>query len=193
MANNYKFYTEKIDLNDAFIIHPFVSEDNRGKFVKIYEKDIFAELSISAEINEIFQTVSQKNVIRGMHFQTGNPQIKLVSVICGEILDVIVDLRPDSSTFKKYIKTNISDQNKKILYVPKGFAHGFLVLSEMAVVNYVCLGKYNKETDTGIRFDDPVINIQWPIGADEVIISKRDQVLQSFNEFQNKALSWINK
>ena len=172
-------------LGDAVAISGFSSEDNRGSFVKSFEKDIYQSIGIDFNVNETFVSVSAKNVIRGMHFQLNKPQAKLVSVINGSVYDVIVDLRKDSSNYGKWAGVELSDRNHLSLYVPRGFAHGFLSLEDGSTVLYQCDGRYDKESDTGIRFDDPDIGIDWRIGdLDNVICSERDRSLMTFKKFE---------
>ena len=127
------FEFEKLELNGAYIIHNFFVGDNRGGFTKSFEKDVFREQGINFKLNETFVSVSMKNVIRGLHFQTMNPQAKLVSVISGKVWDVIVDIRPESSTYKKWVSRELSLENHQGLYIPKGFAHGFASMEDKCV------------------------------------------------------------
>ena len=161
-------------LKDAFVIEGFSVEDKRGGFCKPFEKDLYKEHDIEFTLNETFYSRSEKNVIRGLHFQTNNPQAKLVCVVSGKVWDVIVDLRPDSPTFKKWEAFELSAENHKSLYVPRGFAHGFLSLEDDTIMLYQCDGKYDKETDTGIIFNDPEIGIDWPVDESLAIHSQRD-------------------
>lgn len=177
------FEFKKLDLEGAYLISNFYAGDNRGGFTKSFEKDIYKEAGIEFQLNETFASRSMKNVIRGLHFQTHNPQAKLVSVVAGSVWDVIVDLRPDSPTFKKWIAHELSAENHLSFYVPRGFGHGFASLEDGTVMLYQCDGKYDKETDTGIRFDDPDIRIDWPVDVEEAIHSGRDLQLQSFKEY----------
>lgn len=177
------FEFQKLDLKDAYLITNFYAGDNRGGFTKCFEKDIYTEAGIEFHLNETFASCSANNVIRGLHFQTHNPQAKLVSVIAGRVWDVIVDLRIDSPTFKKWCACELSAENHMSFYIPKGFAHGFVSLEDRTVMLYQCDGKYNKETDTGIRYDDPEIGIEWPIDEDSAIHSVRDLKLKSFKEY----------
>ena len=173
----------KTEFDEVILINDFFYGDNRGAFTKTFERDIYAQAGIDFHVNETFFTVSQKNVIRGLHFQIRYPQIKLVSVINGAAWDVIVDLRPNSKTYLKSYTCYLSAENHSSLYVPKGFAHGFASLEDHTVMFYSCEGKYDKETDTGIRFDDPDINILWPISEDMAIHSERDLKLPSYKEY----------
>lgn len=179
---NFDF--EQLPLAGAFLIQSFSTGDNRGGFSKIFEKDIFREAGISFSLSETFFSVSAKNVIRGLHFQTHEPQAKLVSVVQGRIWDVIVDLRMDSPTFGKYAGHELSSENHLGFYVPRGFAHGFVSLVDNSIMLYQCDGKYDKATDSGVRFDDPDIGIEWPINEDVAIHSERDWNLQSLKEYR---------
>jgi dTDP-4-dehydrorhamnose 3,5-epimerase len=179
----FKFVNDD-ELKDVVCIEPFYSCDNRGFFLKCFENDIFLYNKLNFNVSEIFITKSVKNVIRGLHFQYNKPQTKLVTAICGECLDVIVDLRANSPSYLKYKFFNLNSNNKKILYVPKGFAHGFLSLSDDLQLMYICDGKYDKESDTGIVYNDSTLNINWPIKSDEeIILSDRDLKLLTFNNF----------
>ncbi len=171
-----------IGIKDAKIITPFMAEDQRGYFLKSFEKDIFSQMGLNGAIQEDFESFSTQGVIRGLHFQTKNPQIKLVRAITGTIYDVIVDLRKNSPSFGKWIGVTLSGENFKSLWIPAGFAHGFQVLSENAIVNYKCIGKYEKGYDSGIKYDDRELNIDWKNGS--IIVSDRDKSLQSFCEFR---------
>ena len=179
------FAFEKMNIPGAYLVTSFFSEDNRGSFVKSFEKDIFAENGIEFFCNEDFISHSTKNVIRGMHFQTYHPQAKLVGVISGKVYDVIVDLREDSPTFGQWQGVYLSAQNRQSLLIPRGCAHGFISLSDDSVVSYKCDGKYDKETDTGIMFNDPDIGVVWPImDISDAVVGARDQKQMSFAEFK---------
>jgi dTDP-4-dehydrorhamnose 3,5-epimerase len=175
------FSFEKTSLEGAYLIDSFSSCDGRGYFVKDFEKDVFAGNGLYIEFHECFETLSLKNVIRGLHFQTSQPQAKLVRVITGEIFDVIVDLRAGSETFGRWEGFHLTEASRRSVYIPKGFAHGFGVLSASAIVSYKCVGKYDKETDTGIVWNDPNLAISW--GIMNPIVSERDSRLRSFREF----------
>ena len=171
------------NLKDAFVIEGFSVEDKRGGFCKPFEKDVYKEHGISFSLNETFYSRSEKNVIRGLHFQTNNPQAKLVCVLAGKVWDVIVDLRPDSPTFKQWESFELSAENHKCIYVPRGFAHGFLSLEDDTVMLYQCDGKYDKETDTGIIFNDPEIGINWPVDEGLAIYSQRDLTFGTLKDY----------
>lgn len=180
------FKFKALELKDAFLIENFFLGDNRGGFTKCFEKDIYANAGIEFNLNETFTSVSAKNVIRGLHFQTHNPQAKLICVVKGMVWDVIVDLRPESYTYKKWISAELSAENHKALYVPKGFAHGFASLEDGTVVLYQCDGAYDKATDTGIIFNDPEIGIVWPVDEVVAIHSSRDLSLMTLSEFEKR-------
>lgn len=173
----------ELELKGAYEIENYSMGDERGRFTKCFEKNIYAKAGIPFEAHETFVSVSNKNVIRGLHFQTHNPQAKLVCVIQGRVWDVIVDLRTESPTYKKWIGVELSEENHKALYIPKGFAHGFASLEDRTVMLYQCDNAYDKETDTGIRFDDPEIGVRWPI-KEGIICSERDLALMNFAEYE---------
>lgn len=177
------FEFKETSLKDAYLVSNFYAGDNRGGFTKTFEKDIYHEGGIDFQLNETFASRSMKNVIRGLHFQTHNPQAKLVSVVSGRVWDVIIDLRPDSQTFKKWEAQELSAENHLSFYVPRGFAHGFASLEDNTLMLYQCDGKYDRDTDTGIRYDDPDISIDWPIDAEKAIHSSRDLELGSLKDY----------
>ncbi len=179
---------EKTELEDAYLINDFYAGDERGSFTKIFEKDFYLTEDIHFSLNEVFSSVSGKNVIRGLHFQTRNPQAKIVSVLHGIVWDVIVDLRSDSSTFKKWQGFELSAENHRSLYVPRGFAHGFASLEDETIMLYLCDGAYDKETDTGIIYNDPDIGIEWPIDADKAIHSERDMRFMGVKKYTHSPI-----
>lgn len=174
----------RLETDGACLIKGFASGDNRGSFTKTFEKNTFLSNGIKFTADEIFTSVSCKNVIRGLHFQLRCPQAKLVTVLCGRAQDVIVDLRPESRTFGKWISAELNSQNNHALYIPRGFAHGFAALEENTVMLYQCEGAYDSDTDTGIRYDDPDIGIVWMVNKNMGIQSKRDLGLMSFKEYK---------
>lgn len=178
-----EFHFEKLKLEGAYLIENFSIGDFRGGFTKCFEENIFEKVGISFHLNETFYSRSSVNVIRGLHFQINKPQAKIVSVPTGRVYDVIVDLRPDSDTFGSWEGYELSSENHYALYVPRGFAHGFASLEDDTLMLYQCDGAYDKETDTGIRFDDPELNISWPVDLDQAIHSKRDLELMSFEKY----------
>lgn len=179
------FSFSKLDFKDLFLVNSFFSEDTRGNFVKCFEKDVFESNGIQFICNELFITTSAKYVIRGLHFQTDNPQAKLVSVISGQVFDVVVDLRKKSNTYGKWRGFYLSKENRNSLYIPRGCAHGFLSLSDNSMVSYICDGAYDNSSDTGVLFNDPDIGIEWPIpDMSHAVISNRDSELMSFKAFE---------
>ena len=183
--NNFAF--ERTFIDGVFTIQSFVYEDNRGNFVKYFEGDIFRENGIEFDDSEDFVTTSVRNVIRGMHFQLHHPQKKLISVIKGKVYDVVIDLRVESETFGKWGGWYLTQENRTSLFIPEGCAHGFLSLSDESMVSYKCAGRYDKDSDTGIIYNDPEIAIEWPVSSDaNIIISGRDMSLMSFEEFRGK-------
>ncbi len=182
------FAFHNLDLKGAYLIENFYKGDTRGWFTKSFEKDIYEQAGICFTLSETFISNSSKNVIRGLHFQTDHPQSKLVSVLSGRVWDVIVDVRPDSPTLGQWRAHELSAENHKSFYIPSGFAHGFASLEDNTVMLYQCDGKYSKETDTGIIFNDPDIGIEWPVTEHAAIHSERDLLLPTFREYI-KALS----
>lgn len=184
---------EKKDIPGAYIITSFQVNDERGFFLKNFEQNIFLEHGIEFQSTESFISCSAKNVIRGMHFQLNEPQAKLVGVYRGAIYDVLVDLRRDSPTFGQWRGEYLSAENRKSFYIPRGCAHGFLSMEDETIVGYQCDGVYDKETDTGILWNDKDISIHWPIeDISMVIIGKRDQEQMSFEKFKkNCAFSYL--
>lgn len=179
-----EFEFAKLDLEDAYVIRAVHMEDYRGSFTKYFEKGIFEENGISFHTHESFVSVSAKNAIRGLHFQLKNPQAKIVHVLRGKAWDVIVDLRPASPTYGKWTGVNLTSENHNLLYIPKGYAHGFAALEDETMMLYFCEGAYDKETDTGIVYNDASIGIEWPLGEREPILSERDRNLMTFEEYQ---------
>lgn len=182
-----KFNFIKTAIDGMFIIEPTVFGDERGYFLETYHYEEFKAAGIDANFVQDNQSKSKKGVLRGLHFQTKNPQGKLVRVISGEVFDVGVDLREGSPTFGKWVGATLSAENKRQLYIPEGFAHGFLVLSEEAEFVYKCTNFYDPKNEGGIIYNDPDINISWPI-SDEmtILLSSKDQLLPTFNEYAKK-------
>lgn len=176
-----EFGIESLAIQDVKLITPFYREDNRGFFMKTLEKDVYAGFGLQADIFEDFESYSHGGVIRGLHFQTKNPQIKIVRAIMGTVHDVAVDLRPGSSTFGKYVDAVLSDKNHHILWIPAGFAHGFEVLSSEALMSYKCVGRYQAGYDTGICWDDTDIGIKWH--TENPVVSDRDRQLQTLKQY----------
>ena len=172
---------EYTDIKDLIIITPTVFKDERGYFMESYNKTKLVELGINIDFVQDNQSFSKKGTLRGLHYQ--NPpfaQTKLVRVLEGQIIDVAVDLRKDSSTYGQSYAVLLTSENKKQLLVPQGFAHGFSVVSETAVVMYKCDQFYDKASEGGIRFDDSKLNIDWGLYLKEAIVSEKDLVLPDF-------------
>lgn len=172
---------EKTVIKDLVLVTPAVHEDSRGCFFEAYSKSKFRDLGITIDFVQDNQSFSKKGTLRGLHYQ--NPpfaQTKLVRVLQGEIMDVAVDLRKDSPTYGKSFSVLLSSENKKQLLVPQGFAHGFSVLSETAVVLYKCDQFYNKGSEGGIKFDDSFLNIDWGMDLVDAIVSEKDLILPNF-------------
>lgn len=172
---------EKTFIKDLVVLIPAVFEDERGYFFEAYNKSKLTDLGIHIDFVQDNQSFSKKGTLRGLHYQ--NPpfaQTKLVRVLEGEIMDVVVDLRKDSSTFGKHFEIVLSAENKKQLLVPHGFAHGFSVLSETAVVFYKCDQYYNKESEGGIRYDEASLHINWGMDLAAAIVSAKDILLPDF-------------
>lgn len=159
-------------IKDLFVIEPQVFEDERGYFFECYKKGEFDKAGIEYNFVQDNQSKSKKGVLRGLHFQKKYPQAKLVRVLEGEVFDVAVDLRKDSPTYGKWFGIILSSSNKKMFMIPRGFAHGFLVLSDTAVFTYKCDEIYHPEDEGGIIWDDPDIDIKWPMN--NVVLSEKD-------------------
>ncbi len=178
-----KFKFQKTSIEDLCIIEPTVFEDERGFFMETYQAGEFKEAGLDFNFVQDNHSKSTKGVLRGLHFQYTKPQGKLVRVIKGEVFDVAVDLRKNSSTFGKWEGFILSDENKKQLYVPEGFAHGFLVLSDVAEFTYKCTEFYYPQDEGGILWNDPHIGIEWPLDdMDEIKLSDKDKELKTLKE-----------
>jgi dTDP-4-dehydrorhamnose 3,5-epimerase len=173
-------------IKDLVILEPQVFGDHRGYFMEAFKKEWFNEHFPEIEFVQDNESQSQKGVLRGLHFQTPPyAQTKLVRVIQGEVLDVAVDLRKDSPTYGKHVTIILSAENKKQFLVPRGFAHGFIVLSETAIFSYKVDNMYSPTNDSGIRWNDPDLNIDWMIHPELIQLSEKDQNLQFFKDFNS--------
>ncbi|MBC7605710.1 MAG: dTDP-4-dehydrorhamnose 3,5-epimerase [Burkholderiales bacterium] len=175
-------------LEGCYVIEPKVILDDRGYFMESFNENTFQKaIGQSVRFVQDNQSFSTKGVLRGLHYQTGeHAQAKLVRVLSGEVLDVAVDIRPDSKTFGQQVTVVLSSENQKQFFIPKGFAHGFLVLSASATFFYKCDNFYNKASEGGIIYNDPSLKIDWKFPASELIISEKDK-LQPFLEKSKKA------
>lgn len=170
------------NIKGCFILEPNVFKDNRGVFFESFKQDFF-QRSISEKINFIQdnQSISKKGVLRGLHYQKGKyAQSKLVRVVTGEVIDVVIDLRKDSLTFGEHFKITLSSKNNKMLFIPKGMAHGFLATKEDTIFAYKCDNYYNAASEGGILFNDPDLAIDWGFSEDKFIISQKDLELPNF-------------
>jgi dTDP-4-dehydrorhamnose 3,5-epimerase len=173
-------------LQGLLIFEPTVFEDSRGYFFEAYNEQAFEKEGLAIKFVQDNQSKSSYGVIRGLHYQlTPYAQTKLVRVLEGSILDVAVDIRRGSPTFGQSFTIELSAVNKKQLFIPAGFAHGFSVLSPTAIVLYKCDQFYNKESEGGIRYDDPSLDIDWQIETDKAIISEKDMALPLFSQCKN--------
>lgn len=176
-------------LKGCYTIEPKIIFDERGYFMEAFNEKMFQE-NIHQEIHFVQQNQSHsvKGVLRGLHYQTGaHAQAKLIRVISGRVLDIAVDIRPGSETFGRYVAVELSDENQKQIFIPRGFAHGFLVLSETATFFYNCDNYYNKESEGGIIYNDPAINIDWQFDLSDLIISEKDAYLPTL---ENSKKAW---
>jgi dTDP-4-dehydrorhamnose 3,5-epimerase len=171
------------EIPGLLLIEPRVFEDSRGYFFESFHKERYNESGINNNFIQDNESKSGYGVVRGLHYQLEPfSQTKLVRVINGKVYDVVVDLRKGSPTFGKWLGFELSGENKKQLLVPKGFAHGFSVLSEMVILSYKCDSFYSRETERGIRYNDPFLNIDWKIPESAMIISEKDKLSPGFKE-----------
>ena len=174
---------EKTNIEDIILLTPRVYEDERGYFMESYNQKK-VEILIKDRFVQDNESESHKNVLRGLHFQLPpHAQSKLIRVIKGSILDIAVDLRKDSSTYGKHFKHILSGENKKQLYIPIGFAHGFLSLEDNTILNYKCSDYYNANAEASILWNDPDLAIDW--GVDNPILAEKDQLAENFVTFEN--------
>lgn len=180
------FIFHKTDIPGLVIIEPHMFPDERGLYKKNYERNVFAENGITSEFTECSDLYSKKGALRGLHYQTRESQAKLIHVIKGMLFDVAVDLRKDSPTFGRYVAELLDDNSHKGIFIPEGFAHGFISLTENTVFSYQCSGRYIPEACGGIRWDDPTLSIPWPLeayGIEKVIATKKDLEWPTFEEY----------
>jgi dTDP-4-dehydrorhamnose 3,5-epimerase len=174
----------KTEINDLLIIKPRVFEDERGHFFESYNQSVFNVNGLNLNFVQDNQSLSNKGVLRGLHFQ--NPpfaQGKLVRVIKGSVLDVAVDIRKNSSSYGKHVSIVLSEQNKTMLYIPEGFAHGFLTLEDNTIFSYKCTNIYNKESEGCILWNDSDLKINWNV--ENPIISEKDKIGTLFKDFKS--------
>ena len=186
-----KFKKIETSIEDVYIIEPTVFGDDRGYFMETYSKAEFEEIGLYYDFVQDNQSKSKKGVLRGLHFQKENIQAKLVRVLKGEVFDVAVDLRPNSKTYGKWEGVILSEENKKMFLIPKGFAHGFLVLSEEAEFTYKCDDIYNHNAEGGLAWNDKEVGINWPLGnikEEDLITSEKDTKWPTLNELRKTNL-----
>ncbi len=179
---------EKTPLEGCLVLHPKIFEDNRGHFFESFSQKRFEEV-LGYQVNFVQdnQSYSTKGVLRGLHFQKGGfAQAKLVSVLFGKVLDVVVDLRKNSTTYGQHFSIELNSENKKQLFVPRGFAHGFVVLSEEVHFFYKCDNYYDKDSESGIVFNDSFLNIDWKLNTNKIIVSSKDKQLPSFSTLPDR-------
>ena len=178
-----KFNFIETKIRDLYIIEPTVFGDERGYFMETYSKKDFFEAGLTMEFVQDNESKSRKGVLRGLHFQTQKTQGKLVRVTSGAVYDVAVDLRKGSPTYGQWEGVLLTSENKKQFYVPEGFAHGFLVVSDEATFNYKCTNFYAPEYDGGVLWNDPDIGVEWPLeGIDEILLSEKDKNQKTLKE-----------
>lgn len=177
-----KIIVETCHIEGLKVITPKVFADQRGYFMETYNYNDFKEAGIDCIFVQDNQSASTKGVLRGLHFQVSHPQDKLVRVLSGEVYDVAVDLRSDSPTFGQWYGVHLSAENRKQFFIPKSFAHGFLVLSEYAEFAYKCTEFYHPNDEGGLLYNDPGIGVAWPVPEDmELILSERDKQWKGLN------------
>ena len=166
----------KTEIEGLYILEPRLFGDARGYFFEAYNKKVFDDLVGPVDFVQDNESKSRYGVVRGLHFQKGeHAQAKLVRVVSGTVLDVAVDIRPGSPTFGKYVAALLSGENKRMFFIPRGFAHGFSVLSEEVVFQYKCDNFYAPQAEGAIAWDDPALGIDWQIPADKMILSEKDK------------------
>lgn len=175
----------KTHIQGLLIIEPDIFKDHRGYFIESYSEKKFNDLGITNRFVQDNESQSTYGVIRGLHYQIGEfSQAKLVRVIKGKVLDVAVDIRKNSPTFGQWFSIELDEQHKTMFFIPKGFAHGFSVLSDIAIFSYKCDQFYNKDYEKGILFSDPQLNIDWKIKSEKAIVSEKDKILPFFRDAQ---------
>ena len=180
-----KIVVEKCEIEGLKVITPEVHGDSRVYFIETYNKRDFDEAGIDRVFVQDNQSASKKGVLRGLHFQINHPQAKLVRVLRGEVYDVAVDLRAGSATFGKSFGVLLSEENKKQFYIPEGFAHGFLVVSDYAEFAYKCTDFYHPNDEGGLKYDDPEIGVKWPFEAGvELTLSEKDTKWPTLKEYK---------
>ncbi len=181
--------TTRTPLDGLLLLRPRLFKDGRGWFLESYNRNTFLAAGISESFVQDNHSASVRNTLRGLHFQTHPGQAKLIRCTAGRIWDVAVDIRPSSSTFGRHFGVELAAGDALQMFIPVGFAHGFLVLSDTAEVQYKCSNVYNAATESGIQWDDPDLAVAWPLGGEQPVISERDRKNQSFAAFREKVLA----
>lgn len=182
------FEFERQKISDVILVKPKVFGDNRGFFMESYKKSDFFANGIDVEFNQDNHSKSVKGVLRGLHYQAKpHGQAKLVRCAKGRIYDVAVDIRPESKTFGQYVKVELSEENKQMLYIPVGFAHGFVALTDEVEILYKASGEYNPQADRGVLWNDPDINIDWEIGF-EPLLSDKDKIQPTLSKINREEI-----
>lgn len=180
------FEFQKTEIDGLMIITPHIFSDDRGIYKKYYEKKAFCENGITCEFTESSDLYSKKGALRGLHYQTEDSQAKLIHVISGTLFDVALDLRPGSLSFGKYHTELLKAEDDKVIFIPEGFAHGFISLTKDTVFSYQCSGRYVPEACGGIRWDDPELKIPWPLkeyGVETLITTEKDRSWPTLAEY----------
>ena len=183
------FEFKKTKIAGLLVIQPHMYPDDRGLYKKCYERNIFVENGVTCTFTESSDLYSKKGALRGLHYQTVDSQAKLIHVISGVLFDVALDLREDSSTFGEYHTELLRAEDNKVVFIPEGFAHGFIALTDNTVFSYQCSGSYIPEACGGIRWDDPELNIPWPLkeyGVAEIIATDKDKNWPTLKEYKSK-------
>jgi dTDP-4-dehydrorhamnose 3,5-epimerase len=178
---------KKTPLDGVLLVRPRLFKDDRGWFLESYNRDVFLAVGIVETFVQDNHSRSSLHTLRGLHFQTHPGQAKLIRCTSGKVWDVAVDIRKNSPTFGQHFGTELSADDPTQILIPVGFAHGFLVLSDWAEVQYKCSSVYNGATESGIQWDDPDLNVPWPLGSGSPLISDRDRKNQSFADFRARA------
>ena len=186
LINIQKMEVFKTTIEGCIVLSPTLFSDDRGHFLESYKKTLIDDfLGYEVEFVQDNESFSSKGILRGLHFQKGvYAQAKLVRVVQGAVLDVAVDLRLESPTYGQHFSIELSSENKKQLFIPRGFAHGFVVLSDTALFSYKCDNYYNKASESGIIYNDPTLNIDWKLPDDQLQLSKKDLELPGFKSLK---------
>ena len=183
------FEFSRTEISDVYVITPHIFSDKRGIYLKHYEKNIYAAHGIICDFTESSDLYSVKGALRGLHYQTIASQAKLIHVISGSVFDVALDLRKNSETFGKFHVELLTGDNHKVIYIPEGFAHGYIALEDNTVFSYQSSGRYIPESCGGIRWNDPELNIPWPLKEYEIkkiIVTKKDANWPTLSEYVEK-------